>query len=164
MIASQRTFSLLALVFFATSFPQLGCKKEVKEDETSEKEEKSEKKKKKSSDDEESTDDDSKSKKKKKAESDEEESDEPKKLSKLGIKSCDKYLDKMQECADKANPKAARQGILDAAKNVHKSWKEAAESSPAAKAGLETGCKTALKGAATAYKSTCKGVFDEEEE
>ena len=162
MSPSHRSLSLLALLVFTAALPQLGCKDKKVEDETSEKEEKSEKKKKKSADDEESTEEESKSKKKKKAADDEEESGLDK-LSKLGIKSCDKYLAKMQECADKA-AKPARSGILDAAKSTHKAWKDSAESSPAAKMGLEIGCKSALKSAGTAYKSVCKGVFDEEEE
>lgn len=65
--------------------------------------------------------------------------------SEIGVASCDEYLAEMDKyLANPKVPEAVRTAQKDAKEKYLTAWKAAA-STPAGKAGLETGCKAALE-------------------
>jgi hypothetical protein len=64
---------------------------------------------------------------------------------KIGVASCDEYIAEMDKyLANPKVPEAVRTAQKDAKEKYLTAWKAAA-STPAGKAGLETGCKAALE-------------------
>ncbi|MBK7400279.1 MAG: hypothetical protein IPJ34_29510 [Myxococcales bacterium] len=156
---------MLLVAVFALA-PVVGCdKKEEKKEDKDKKDDdddKGKKKKKKSSDD----DDDDKDKKKKKKDDDDDKKDEKKDKAeegdkkKIGIKSCDEYLDKMDKCSEKTKLGAdTAKTLKTSADSTRKAWLTAADGP--GKSTLETSCKTMLESSAKSYKTVCPGVFDE---
>ena len=156
---------MLLVAVFALA-PVVGCdKKEEKKEDKDKKDDdddKGKKKKKKSSDD----DDDDKDKKKKKKDDDDDKKDEKKDKAeegdkkKIGIKSCDEYLDKMDKCSEKTKLGAdTAKTLKTSADSTRKAWLTAADGP--GKTGLEASCKTMIESSAKSYKTVCPGVFDE---
>lgn len=71
---------------------------------------------------------------------------------KVGVAECDEYLEKYEKCLKDKVPEAARGSMESAMKQMRDSWKTAA-ATPEAKAGLATGCKSALDAAKTSMAS-----------
>ncbi len=161
----------LLVCAFALGPLAVGCdKKEDKADKKDKDDDDDKKKKKKSKDDDDddkkkkSKDDDDDDKKKKSKDDDEKKEEKKKddddKGKKIGIKSCDEYLEKMEKCSKETKLGAGTQKTLkDSADSTRKAWTTAAEGP--AKGSLDVSCKSMLESSAKSYKTICPGVFDE---
>ncbi len=62
---------------------------------------------------------------------------------KVGVAECDEYITKYEACINSKVPEAQRAMYKTSFETMRKSWKDAA-ATPQGKAGLATGCKSAL--------------------
>jgi hypothetical protein len=72
---------------------------------------------------------------------------------KVGVAECDEYIEKLEACMSSA-PEASKGMLKTNLDTMKKTWKEAA-STPQGKAGLATGCKSALDAAKQSF-NYCK--------
>ena len=64
-------------------------------------------------------------------------------VDKVGVPECDEYITKYEACINSKVPEAQRAMYKTSFETMRKSWKDAA-ATPQGKAGLATGCKSAL--------------------
>jgi hypothetical protein len=67
---------------------------------------------------------------------------------KIGVPECDEYIEKYEKCLTSSTkiPDAAKTSMKSSFDQIRKSWKDAA-ATPAGKAGLAMGCKSAMDSA-----------------